>query len=172
MAPTHTSLQPIFASGSTLNIAPNSSVMTANVSRKLRISPNIFPSPPNSAPPTAVNAAVTASETSSRNAMPSTMPSEKRRFVMKFLMPPLFGSGSTSHARLSAVWSETNAPVAPNRSPPMLRISRNPEPDADFCSAVVIMVSTCLATSLPISAWNWPVRASRTCAGSQMKLAT
>jgi hypothetical protein len=84
-APTHTSRQAIWASGSTLNIAANRSVTTRNESARLNTYSTAVETPPGTSPPNespnADSAAVRASDTSRRKAIPRIMPNEKTRFM-------------------------------------------------------------------------------------------
>ena len=174
-APTHTSFHAMIPSGRNLNIIAKSSVMIPSDSTRSSAPCTRGPSPPSALPSSAPNCemkALSASDTIRMNASPRMKPSDSRRLKMKLLAPPALGSGSTSHARFSAVCSWMNAPVAPNSTPRMEAMDEKPAPAFVFSSALPIISATCFAVSGPIIPANCSLIFWCTVSASRKMLAT
>src|SRR6185295_9217933 len=118
-APTQTSRQAIFASGMTLKISANKSVLTASPTSALSSSQSVAQgSQCSKCVVTVVSAALTTSETSSKKATPITIVNEKKR-SRSSPRTPRPGRCLTFQIWFSAICSSPNTPEAPNNSTAM-----------------------------------------------------
>ncbi len=162
-APTQTSRQATFASGSTLKIRAKSPVTTANETMKFnawRTASGKGRRPLNHFP-NAANALLSINDTSRRKPVPSTATKDRNR---SFTNPqtPRPSLGSTPQTVLSASWSWPKTPEAPSSNVPTAMMVVN-RPVAGW-SARWIMSLIAAALCSPTRAAMWPMMAD--CAAS------
>ena len=157
-APTPTSRNDSFVSGSHLKMNANSPANSPAVSTKFstKFSTSANATVPGIHPVTRLlipaSTAVTTSDTSNKNAAPHTSENEISRSFTRVRMPPFGSRPGTFQMVLSALWRSANTPDAPkNNTRKAITVATIP---CDCDALLMTICSTKLAASTPMVSRN------------------